>query len=556
MTKIKNNCINKVIQNQTKIKPMHYKKASKLGLYRDKIKDKPFIDDVTDCKRDNDLLAYYYAHTGLEAEHPKTIERIKTCRQHIKAVHGADKGHIIETFSCGNRFCPACAKALSLKNSLMMTSIFRYLTDTSVTKKFDCYSRKFKTLKFLFLTLTVPNCTGEDLPEVIKSMIAGFKRMFERKEIQELCLGYIRKLEITLNLLSESGSKIYSHSVVEGAQSNDDFDYYSMNTGIVNKFSDKLANDPNFKDEVVHGYNFHPHFHVLIAVRNCYGSNGHSFITTERFSELWSQSMRSSDALIVDVRKVSGEGSVPEISKYLAKKEDYLHSAQVFRYFYQSLYYKKMLAYSGIFKACVSLFKNGDLDKYIPNEYIPIDSYMTLNYFEKEHTVDFYQDKNNKMCLVGNENYRNINNPRRTVFDSILKKNAYKDNTVFLKQVMNDNPELFSYIKDLMARHRMCLVYEEFRFKRNNNEYDPGFYFYRMTKQEYEDYCNSRDEQFLNSIESELPWDFEVNEFRNIPSAFGDDDISNIITGNLNIVANNEQLQLTLNLPTALPWGY
>ena len=69
-----------------KAKPVHYKRATKLGCQRDKVKDKDFITEITDFKRDNDLLAYYYMDNHIDDEHPKTLERILSCRTHIKAV--------------------------------------------------------------------------------------------------------------------------------------------------------------------------------------------------------------------------------------------------------------------------------------------------------------------------------------------------------------------------------------------------------------------------------------------------------------------------------------
>lgn len=540
-------------KKSTKIKPTGWRK-SKQGLFRDKIKDKPFIDEVTDFKRDNDILAYYYAHTGLNAEHPRTINRISNCRKHIEAVKDSDgKGHIIKTFGCGNRFCPACSRALAMKNSLMLTAVCSYLTDKKVSKKFDCYERKFDSCQFIFATLTVPNCTGEELPDVINLMTAAYKRLFERKEMRAISLGTVRKLEVTLNLISDKGAIMHPYSPVEGVESDYyDRDCYNLRTGIVNKLSDNK--DPYALP--IAGYTFHPHFHVMIAVRNCYGSNGHRFLTTERLSQLWSESMRSDRSLVVDIRKVGGDGSVLEVSKYIAKKEDYLLSAQVFGYFYRGLYRRKMLAYSGIFKSCVKLFKDGELDKYIPNEYTPIDSYVHIRYLDKAKTVDFYESKSGSVCLVGNEQYRDINNPRRTVFESVLKENRYlTDADMSLKEIRDNDSDLLLYITDVMALHHMCLVYEELRFKRNGEVLDPGFYFYRMSKQEYDDYLKNRDVIFFDSLKRKLFWTFKVTEYQDVISESEEDDAPNLITGNLEIVAKSDQMQLEFFIPTfTSPW--
>ena len=541
--------VKNVIQSGTTIKPTKGWRKPKQGLFKDKIKDKPFIVEVTDFKISNDVLAFYFAHTGLNSEHPRVIDRITNCRKYIEAVKDSEgKGHVIKTFGCGNRFCPSCSRALAMKNSLMLTAVFNYLTDKTVSKKFDCYDRKFTSCQFIFATLTVPNCTGEELPDVISSMTAAYKRLFERKEIKAISLGTVRKLEVTLNCMSEEGTRMYPHSPVEGVKSKYDLDYCNMYTGVINKYSDKIANDPDYF--AIEGYNFHPHFHVVIAVRNCYGGNGHKYLTKERLSQLWSESMRSSEALVVDIRKVDDDGSALEVGKYIAKKEDYLLSAQVFKYFYYGLRYRKMLAYSGIFKACIKLFKDGELDKYIPNDYTPIDSYVHLTYFDKAKLVDFYESKNGNVCLVANEKYADINNPRRTVLESILSGNRYDDITMPLKEIMDNDPDLLLYIKDLMAMSHMCLEYSEFRFKRNDKELEPGFYFYRMSKKEHDEYCKNRDAYFFDSLKRKLFWSFNVTEYQNIIPESDEDENTNLVTGSLNITATSDQMQLSFFIPT------
>lgn len=558
MSKINNNNTDK--GNTKQAKPVHYKKITKLGCQRDKVKDKDkdFITEITDFKRDNDILAYYYLDNHICDSHPKTHERILNCRTNIKAVMGDNKGHIVETYSCGNRFCPACAKSLSLKNNLKISSILSYLSDTSVIKKLDGYDRKFDKCNFIFITLTVPNCKGEDLGSTIDAMNAGFKRFSERKIFKKISLGYIKKLEVTLNCVSERGSQIYSYSPVSNAHCNDDYDYYNEFTGVINKYSDAVAKNMKDGDNKIVGYNFHPHFHVLVAVKKSYGSNGHYYLTQDEIADIWSESMRQSN-LIVDVRAVD-DNAVAEISKYCAKKEDYLLTSQVFKYFYDGLYRKKFLSFSGIMKSCVQLFKQGLLDKYLERERVPIDSYIDIFHRSISKIVDgCATDDNNFLPFKTCE----LNNPRRTICDNILKYNRYVNSSdglspyegkISLHELRDTKPELYLKLEQLMAVHYMRLEFDEF---------ENAFYYTRMNKCEHDEYmknlkdngvCFDAREQFCKPSNNLPDWLIvDVNDVPFLETDVDSEDIdSNIAISNLHVVAENKNTceQLTFNIPT------
>ena len=541
-----------------KAKPVHYKRATKLGCQRDKVKDKDFITEITDFKRDNDLLAYYYMDNHIDDEHPKTLERILSCRTHIKAVMGGNDGHIVETYSCGNRFCPACAKSLSVKNNLKISTILSYLSDSSVIKKLDGYDRKFDKCNFIFITLTVPNCKGEDLASTIDAVNAGFKRFSELKMFKKISLGYIKKLEVTLNCVSEEGSKIYPYSPVSNVHCNDDYDYYNEFTGVINKYSDAVAKKMKAGDHKIVGYNFHPHLHVLVAVKKSYGSNGHYYLTQDDIAEMWSKSMRQSN-LVVDVRAVD-DNAVAEISKYCAKKEDYLLTSQVFKFFYDGLYRKKFLSFSGIMKSAAKLFKQGLLDEYLERERIPIDSYIDIFHHALFKIVDgYYPEDNNFVPFKTCE----LNNARRTICDDVLKYNRYvnasdglfpSEGKVSLHELRNTEPDLYLKLEQLMAVHYMRLEFDES---------ENAFYYTRMSKHEHDEYMEKlKDdgvyfdarEQFLKTSESLPDWLIvDVSETPFLENDIDSEDADpNIAIGNLHIVAENKNTceQLSFNIPT------
>lgn len=111
---------------------------------------------------------------------------------------------------------------------------------------------------------------------------------------------------------------------------------------------------------------YHPHFHVLIAVDKSYFNNNRLYISRDRWLELWQQVTKNPLITQVDVRKVrnSKDDKVYEIAKYSAKDSDYLQNEDVFKVFYNALKGKRLIVYSGLFKEAMTLFKSGELDEY------------------------------------------------------------------------------------------------------------------------------------------------------------------------------------------------
>jgi plasmid rolling circle replication initiator protein Rep len=172
---------------------------------------------------------------------------------------------------------------------------------------------KSENYEFVFLTLTAPNVDGEHLEEEIKKYSSAFKRLMMRTEVKKAVKGYARKLEIT----------------------------YS-----------KRRRD------------FHPHYHVILAVRASYFTDSRIYITRDRWLKLWQESTKDPSITQVDVRRMKTDDSkaIAEASKYSAKDSDYLISKQVFDYFYKSLKGKRDISESGVFKEARQLYKAGKLD--------------------------------------------------------------------------------------------------------------------------------------------------------------------------------------------------
>lgn len=207
---------------------------------------------------------------------------------------------------CKNRFCPMCAWRKARKDALQVAILMQYL-------------KQEKGLEFVMMTLTAPNVPGENLKNEITRYNKNFKKLIERKELKKISYGYMRKLEVTYN------------------QERDDF---------------------------------HPHFHVIIAVNKNYFTN-RDYISKKRLLVMWQNAMNDDTITQVDIRKISADDNkaISEIAKYTVKDSDYMKSQEVFDYFYKALKNRQVVTFGGAFKEALVLFKNGELDKYKEIDY-------------------------------------------------------------------------------------------------------------------------------------------------------------------------------------------
>uniref|UniRef100_UPI003F753C9D protein rep n=1 Tax=Staphylococcus gallinarum TaxID=1293 RepID=UPI003F753C9D len=276
----------------------------------------------------------------------KSFERIKECNTFLFMVADKTMGKtkLHRSNNCDNRFCPICAWKKSRKNALKISVLMQYL-------------REEEKKDFVFLTLTAPNVKAEELDDEIKHYNKSFQRLMQRKEVKSAVKGYVRKLEVTYN------------------KERDDY---------------------------------HPHFHVILAVNKSYFTDKNYYISRDRWLELWQKSTKNNLITQVDVRKVKATDNkkeVSEIAKYSAKDSDYLEDEKVFDTFYKSLSGKRLIVYSGLFKDASKLYENKELEKYKeldPTQYIYQIFYHwgRQDYIQTEKklmTEDMQKEVNNQM---------------------------------------------------------------------------------------------------------------------------------------------------------------
>ena len=179
---------------------------------------------------------------------------------------------LVRALFCRDRMCPSCQKRRSM-------AIFHQV-------KAVCQSvqQVQPTMRYLLLTLTVPNVDADSLTDEIKHMTKSFDRLMKRAEVKRSVKGFFRALEVTYN--------------------GDRDDY-------------------------------HPHFHVLLAVPAGYFTR--NYIKQSRWLELWQESTRYPQITQVDIRPIKPnpkregstdiESAAAEVGKYATKPSNYLCKA-------------------------------------------------------------------------------------------------------------------------------------------------------------------------------------------------------------------------------------
>lgn len=214
-------------------------------------------------------------------------DSVKWCGSSLKfkvCPSGHEK-HLSWSNFCRIRLCPMC----QWRRSLLLAHQIKLVAHESV---------KRQNLRWLFLTLTVKNSSGEDLSASIDHLMSAWDKLSRRKHFKKV-IGWFRSLEVTRNL--------------------DDGTY-------------------------------HPHFHVLLGVAPSYFKDG--YITQGEWSDIWQSCLDVDYRPIVDIRVVKSKNNntgvqslkergieigsdgivqesisgsvVAELAKYSTKSDDFL----------------------------------------------------------------------------------------------------------------------------------------------------------------------------------------------------------------------------------------
>lgn len=285
---------------EEEIKLKEVKKTKKIKIKSiEEVED--YLQKVTEKKRQQ----YKFIEMMLNSKYVEiknlNVGRLAVCGDFLMFLKSASGGHRLKKANlCENRFCPLCSNVRARKNAVIILELLQY-------------AREIKKVEFIFVTLTAPNVTGDQLDEEITKFNKAFKELMRSKEFEKISKGYIRKLEVTYN--------------------------QEANT-------------------------YHPHFHIVVAVNKSYFTS-RDYINIEMLKQLWRKYKQDETIEAVDMQKVR-MGSIKEVMEmatYSAKSKDLFENGQeVFDTFYNALRGKQEITYAGLFKDLKKLRDSGELE--------------------------------------------------------------------------------------------------------------------------------------------------------------------------------------------------
>lgn len=157
---------------------------------------------------------------------------------------------LVQANFCKNRLCVGCQMRRSLKCYATTIKIMHWIL------------KENPDMEFVFLTLTVPNVSLENLGQTVDHLFKSWSKLTKRRGVYKIMQGYLRALEIT-----------YNHKI----------DTY------------------------------HPHFHALIAVKESYFKSK-DYIKRDKWLELWQESTNQPEITQVDIRKIKSSNPNGELS--------------------------------------------------------------------------------------------------------------------------------------------------------------------------------------------------------------------------------------------------
>lgn len=301
------------------------------------------ISDKFEPKRlYSEMLSMSYSRLGYASK----ADRVNNCGTYlefVRSVNSDDPWRLHTANFCRDRLCPMCSWRRSYKIFGQVSKIMDNIVNDYV---------------FLFLTLTVPNCSGIDLCCLIDDMYAGFRKLIHYKRFDKSVCGFFRSLEVTYNNKRRSSS-------------------YGT---------------------------FHPHFHCILAVNKSYFKSN-DYIKRDEWLYMWQKAMNDPRITQVDIRKckpkeqiTEGEeavkalsSAVAEVAKYAVKSADYLFvgdekkTDDTVMWLSAALHGRRLCSFGGVFddirkKFGLSDCENGDL-VHIDDEVIRSDvAYMIRRY--------------------------------------------------------------------------------------------------------------------------------------------------------------------------------
>lgn len=207
---------------------------------------------------------------------------------------------------CRERLCSVCAWRRQAR-FLATTEPALQLIDADYANK----------AQYIFITLTVRNCKGDELSDTITQLLRAWDRLYKRKPFATYSLGAIRSCEVTYNTADNT---------------------------------------------------YHPHLHVLLLMRNSY-FNKSNIIDNYKLSILWENALQVDYTPVTYMQAIKQNAAgadeqmsaVLETIKYTLKTKEYAISADVTSTLMKALKGRRLISFSGIIARKRAELKAGDI---------------------------------------------------------------------------------------------------------------------------------------------------------------------------------------------------
>lgn len=256
----------------------------------------------------------------------KRALRVRYCGSQLAFWTNTETGvKILHTANfCHDRLCPLCAWQKSRKCFDL------------VSKVMNVAQAKNPKLVPIFLTLTLRNCSGEELSRALDAIFQGWNRLMSNKRMKRIIEGWFRALEVTYN------NEKYKFEWVKNRKTGKKEKVY-----ILDDNGNRIPN-PSYDT-------YHPHLHVILMVDRSY-FKGEDYMQTTEWVKLWRKSLRLDYDPICDIRKVKGgKKAIKEVSKYTVKDVEYISddkemTDRTVSIFSSALRNRRLYAFGGILK--------------------------------------------------------------------------------------------------------------------------------------------------------------------------------------------------------------
>lgn len=188
-------------------------------------------------------IAQLYQQVGFDQK----SEHLRNCGTFLAF---SEAGKLQEANFCKDRLCPMCAWRRALKTGSQVKAIVEHLKETH---------------DFVFLTLTVRNCSADDLKQTVHKLLKDFTKFMGDKRCKKAFKGYFRALEITRNTDQTPDLEYHPHIHAICAvkknyfRSKDYLDYKTIRSMWKKTINatynpmvsiEKIRKDPNESDEI------------------------------------------------------------------------------------------------------------------------------------------------------------------------------------------------------------------------------------------------------------------------------------------------------------------